>query len=50
MKSLLLSGKVKPDIGGQVLDLYNQQVYKGIAPNHANHNRFIINDIRNHHE
>ena len=32
MKSLLLSGKVKPDMGGQVLDLYNQQVYQGIAP------------------
>ena len=24
MKSMLLSGKVKPDMGGQVLDLYNQ--------------------------
>ena len=32
MKSMLLSGKVKPDMGGQVLDLYNQQVYQGIAP------------------
>ena len=32
MKSLLLSGKVKPDVGGQVLDLYNQQVYDNIAP------------------
>ena len=32
MKSLLLSGKVKPDMGGQVLDLYNQQVYDNIAP------------------
>lgn len=32
MKSLLLSGKVNPDIGGQVLDLYNQQVYDNIAP------------------
>lgn len=32
MKSLILSGKVKPDMGGQVLDLYNQQVYQGIAP------------------
>lgn len=32
MKSLLLSGKVKPDMWGQVLDLYNQQVYQGIAP------------------
>lgn len=32
MKSLLLSGKVKPDMGGQVLDLYKQQVYQGIAP------------------
>ena len=32
MKSLLLSGKVKPDMGGQVLDLYNQQVYPSIAP------------------
>lgn len=32
MKSLLLSGKVKPDMGGQVLDLYNQQVYQDIAP------------------
>lgn len=32
MKSLLLSGKVKPDIGGQVLDLYNQMVIQGISP------------------
>lgn len=32
MKSLLLSGKVKPDIGGQVLDLYNQMVLQGISP------------------
>lgn len=32
MKSLLLSGKVKPDMGGQVLDLYNQQVLQGISP------------------
>ena len=32
MKSLLLSGKVKPDMGGQVLDLYNHQVYDNIAP------------------
>lgn len=32
MKSILLSGKVKPDMGGQVLDLYNQQVYDNIAP------------------
>ena len=32
MKSLLLSGKVKPDMGGQVLDLYNLQVYDNIAP------------------
>ena len=32
MKSLLLSGKVKPDMGGQVLDLYNQKVYDNIAP------------------
>ena len=32
MKSLLLSGKVKPNMGGQVLDLYNQKVYDNIAP------------------
>lgn len=32
MKSLLLSGKVKPDAGGQVLDIYNQSVMKGISP------------------
>lgn len=32
MKSMLLSGKVKPDIGGQVLDLYNQMVLQGISP------------------
>ena len=33
MKTLLLSWKVKPDMGGgQVLDLYNQQVYQGISP------------------
>lgn len=32
MKSLLLSGKVKPDMGGQVLDLYNQSVFYGISP------------------
>lgn len=32
MKSLLLSGKVKPDMGGQVLDLYNQIVLQGISP------------------
>lgn len=32
MKSLLLSGKVKPDVGGQVLDLYNQSVSQGITP------------------
>lgn len=32
MKSLLLSGKVKPDMGGQVLDLYNQMVLQGISP------------------
>ena len=32
MKSLLLSGKVNPDMGGQVLDFYNQQVYDNIAP------------------
>lgn len=32
MKSLLLSGKVKPDMGGQVLDLYNQSVLQGISP------------------
>ena len=31
MKSILLSGNVKPD-RGQVLDLYNQQVYNNIAP------------------
>lgn len=32
MKSLLLSGKVNPDMGGQVLDLYNQMVLQGISP------------------
>lgn len=32
MKSLLLSGKVKPDVGGQVLDIYNQVVMQGISP------------------
>ncbi len=32
MKSLLLSGKVKPDVGGQVLDIYNQSVMQGISP------------------
>lgn len=32
MKSLLLSGKVKSDMGGQVLDLYNQMVLKASAP------------------
>jgi len=32
MKSLLLSGRVKPDVGGQVLDLYNQSVSQGITP------------------
>lgn len=32
MKSLLLSGKVKPDMGGQVLYLYNQMVLQGISP------------------
>lgn len=32
MKSLLLSGKVNPDMGGQVLDLYNQTVLQGISP------------------
>lgn len=32
MKSLLLSGKVKPDVGGQVLDIYNQSVIQGISP------------------
>ena len=31
MKSLLLSGKVKPDVGGQVLDIYNQAVMQGIS-------------------
>ena len=50
MKSLLLSGKVKPNMGGQVLDLYNQQVYQGIAPTMLTTIAFIINDIRNHHE
>ncbi len=32
MKTLLLSGKVKPNVGGQVLDLYNQSVMQGISP------------------
>lgn len=32
MKSLLLSGKVKPDVEGQILDLYNQTVLHGISP------------------
>lgn len=32
MKSLLLSWKVKPDVGGQVLDIYNQAVMQGISP------------------
>lgn len=32
MKSLLLSGKVKPDVGGQVFDIYNQAVMQGISP------------------
>ena len=32
MKSLLLSGKVKPDVGGQVIDIYNQSVMQGISP------------------
>lgn len=32
MKSLLISGKVKPDVGGQVLDIYNQAVMQGISP------------------
>jgi hypothetical protein len=32
MKSLLLSGKVKHDVGGQVLDIYNQAVMQGISP------------------
>lgn len=32
MKSLLLSGKVKPDVVGQVLDIYNQAVMQGISP------------------
>lgn len=32
MKSLLLSGKVKPNVGGQVLDIYNQAVMQGISP------------------
>lgn len=32
MKTLLLSGKVKPDVGGQVIDLYNQSVSQGITP------------------
>lgn len=32
MKYLLLSGKVKPDVGGQVLDIYNQAVTQGISP------------------
>lgn len=31
MKSLLLSGKVKPDVEGQILDLYNQTVLHGIS-------------------
>ena len=31
MKSLLLSGKVKTDVGGQVLDIYNQSVLQGIS-------------------
>lgn len=31
MKSLLISGKVKPDVGGQVLDIYNQAVMQGIS-------------------
>lgn len=32
MKSLLISGKVKPDVGGQVLDIYNKAVIQGISP------------------
>lgn len=32
MKSLFLSGKVKSDVGGQVLDIYNQAVMQGISP------------------
>lgn len=32
MARLLSSGKVDFKSGGQVLDLYNQQVYKGVAP------------------
>lgn len=32
MKTILESGKVKPNIAGQVLDLYNQSVNQGISP------------------
>lgn len=32
MATLLASGKVNPNKGGQVLDLYNQQVLQGICP------------------
>ena len=32
MASLLASGKVKPNVGGQVLDTYNQSVLQGICP------------------
>ena len=32
MKALLLSGKISPNVGGQVLDLYNQSVSQGITP------------------
>lgn len=34
MKYLLLSGKVKPDVGGQVLDIYNQSVDARYLPYH----------------
>lgn len=50
MKSLLLSGKVKPDVGGQVLDIYNQSVMQGISPYHQDNHRYVKHDIRNNHE
>lgn len=50
MKSLLLSGKVKPDVGGQVLDIYNQAVTQGISPTIKTTMSYSKYDIRNHHE
>lgn len=32
MRTILESGKIKPNVAGQVLDLYNQSVNQGISP------------------